>query len=57
MKNRRLKEIQDEKKKFRDMMEKADTIYDTLLFGAKVDILEKEEHEILEKLEKGEKIL
>mgnify|MGYP006908893815 CR=1 FL=1 len=49
--NRRLKDIQKEKRKFQDMLDNASTISDCLAYNGKIDILEKEEKEILEKME------
>ena len=48
---RRLEEIQKEKIKFADMLDKSETISDCLAFQGKLDILEKEEKELLKKEE------
>lgn len=45
--NRRLKEIQSEKRVWQDQLDKADTISDCLTFKGKIEILENEEKEIL----------
>ena len=48
--NRRLSEIQDEKLKFQDMLDNSQTISECLVYQGKLDILEKEEKEIIEKM-------
>ena len=48
--NRRLSEIQDEKLKFQDMLDNSQTISECLVSQGKLDILEKEEKEIIEKM-------
>ena len=45
--NRRLKEIQLEKGFFKDLLDKSETITDCLTYQGKLDILEKEEKQIL----------
>ena len=45
--NRRLKEIQAEKLVWQDQLNKSDSISDCLAFQGKLDILEKEERDIL----------
>jgi hypothetical protein len=45
--NRRLKEIQKEKVLFKRLLDKAETMSDCLTYGGKLEILEKEEQEIL----------
>lgn len=45
--NRRLKEIQAEKLVWQDQLNKSDSISDCLTFQGKIDILEKEERDIL----------
>ncbi len=47
--NRRLKEIQTEKQLFKSLLEEADTISDCLAYKGKLDILTKEEKEILKR--------
>lgn len=47
--NRRLKEIQAEKLVWQDQLSKCETISDCLAFQGKIDILEKEELEILKR--------
>ena len=49
MDNRRLKEIQAEKLVWQDQLQKCDTISDCLAFQGKIDILEKEEKQILKR--------
>ena len=45
--NRRLKEIQREKILFQNMLDKSESISDCLTYQGKLEILEKEEKEIL----------
>jgi hypothetical protein len=47
--NRRLVEIQKEKKLFSSLLDKAESISDCLTYKGKLDILEKEEKEILKR--------
>ena len=47
--NRRLKEIQNEKHFFKQLLDKSETISDCLTYQGKLDILENEEKEILRK--------
>ena len=47
--NRRLREIQSEKKVYADQLEKADTISDSLIYQGKIECLEREEKQILER--------
>lgn len=47
--NRRLKEIQQEKIVWQDQLNKCETMSDCLAFQGKIDILEKEELEILKR--------
>jgi hypothetical protein len=47
--NRRLTEIQKEKKLFKSLLDNADTISDCLAYKGKLDILENEEKEILKR--------
>lgn len=47
--NRRLKEIRQEKRVWKDQLDKADTISDCLIYKGKIEILEKEETEILKR--------
>ncbi|MBQ8017190.1 MAG: hypothetical protein IJ258_03695 [Methanobrevibacter sp.] len=47
--NRRLIEIQKEKKLFKSLLDKADTITDCLTYQGKLDILENEEKQILKR--------
>ena len=47
--NRRLREIQQEKKAFKTLLETSKTIEDSLAYQGKLDILEAEEKEILER--------
>ena len=47
--NRRLKEIQSEKKVYADQLKKAETISDSLLYQGKLESLEREEKQILER--------
>ena len=49
LENRRLQEIQQEKLFWQDHLSKCDTISDCLAFQGKIDILEKEEKEILKR--------
>jgi len=49
MDNRRLKEIQQEKIVWQDQLDKAKTKSDYLAFQGKIEILEKEEKEILKR--------
>ena len=45
--NRRLKEIQREKIAYKDMLEKSETISDSLIYQGKIESLEREEKDIL----------
>ena len=45
--NRRLQEIQKELIFYRNRLKEADTISDSLIYQGKIDILEKEEQDIL----------
>ena len=47
--NRRLKEIQSEKLVWQDQLSKCESISDCLAYQGKIDILEKEELEILKR--------
>ena len=47
--NRRLKEIQLEKKLFYDLLNEATSISDCLTYKGKLELLEKEEKEILQR--------
>lgn len=47
--NRRLIEIQKEKKLFKSLLDKADTISDCLTYQGKLELLENEEKEILKR--------
>ena len=47
--NRRLKEIQKEKILFQNMLDKSESISDCLTYQGKLEILEKEEKEILQR--------
>jgi len=47
--NRRLLEIQKEKRLFKSLLDKADTISDCLTYQGKLDILENEEKDILKR--------
>lgn len=47
--NRRLKQIQKEKRLFQTLLDKSETISDILTYQGKLDILEKEEKEILKR--------
>lgn len=47
--NRRLKEIQREKQFFKQLLDKSETISDSLAYQGKLDLLENEEKEILSK--------
>ena len=47
--NRRLTEIQRQKQLFISLLNEADTISDCLTYKGKLDILEKEEKEILDR--------
>lgn len=47
--NRRLTEIQKEKKLFKSLLDNADTISDCLTYKGKLDLLESEEKEILKR--------
>ena len=47
--NRRLKEIQREKSFFKKLLDQSETKSDSLTYQGKLEILEKEESEILEK--------
>lgn len=45
--NRRLREIRREKRVYQDRLEKAETISDSLIYQGKLDILNREEKQIL----------
>jgi len=47
--NRRLSEIQREKHFFKQLLDKSETISDCLTYQGKLDMLENEEKEILQK--------
>ena len=47
--NRRLREIQQEKTVWANLLDNAESINDCLTYQGKLDILEKEEKEILER--------
>lgn len=47
--NRRLKQIQKEKRLFQTLLDKSETLSDILTYQGKLDILEKEEKEILQR--------
>lgn len=47
--NRRLLEIQKEKRLFQSLLDKADTISDCLTYQGKLDLLNEEEKQILER--------
>ena len=47
--NRRLREIQTEKEFFKQRLEEAKTITDSLTYKGKIDILTKEEQKILKR--------
>ena len=47
--NRRLREVQQEKHLYSNLLEKAATISESLLYQGKLDSLEKEEKEILDR--------
>ena len=47
--NRRLREIQTEKEFFKQRLEEAKTISDSLTYKGKIDILTKEEKQILKR--------
>lgn len=47
--NRRLLEIQKEKRLFKSLLDKADTISDCLAYQGKLELLNNEEKEILER--------
>ena len=49
--NRRLREIQCEKKVYQDRLEKSETISDSLIFQGKLKSLEREEKDILARYE------
>ena len=49
MDNRRLRELQREIKEYYDALDKADSIEECLIYQGKIEILEKEEKEILAK--------
>ena len=49
LENRRLREIQKEKKFFRTMLDNSESISDCLTYQGKLDLLSKEEAEILER--------
>ena len=47
--NRRLREIQREKRVYEDLLDKSETINDCLIYQGKIDCLAREEKEILER--------
>jgi len=47
--NRRLREIQIELKSYRNLLENADTFSDCLIYQGKIESLEREEKQILER--------
>lgn len=47
--NRRLREIQQEKKVYQDRLNKSESIYDCLIYQGKLDCLETEEKDILKR--------
>lgn len=47
--NRRLLEIQKEKKLFKSLLDQADTISDCLAYQGKLELLENEEKDILQR--------
>lgn len=47
--NRRLREVRKEKAKYSKLLEEADSISSCLIYQGKLDILEKEENEILKR--------
>lgn len=47
--NRRLREIQSELKAYRELLDTADTMSDCLIYKGKIESLEREEKEILER--------
>ena len=47
--NRRLREIQNELKAYRKLLDEADTMSDCLIYKGKIESLEREEKEILER--------
>lgn len=47
--NRRLREVQQEKHLYSNLLAKAETISESLLYQGKLDSLEKEEKEILDR--------
>ena len=47
--NRRLREIQIEKKAYKNLLDNADKISDCLVYQGKIDCLEREEKDILER--------
>ena len=49
LENRRLREIQKEKQFFRNMLDNSESISDCLTYQGKLDLLDKEEAEILER--------
>ena len=49
LQNRRLREIQREKQFFRTMLDNSESISDCLTYQGKLDLLSKEEAEILER--------
>ena len=49
LENRRLREIQKEKQFFRTMLDNSESISDCLTYQGKLDLLSKEEAEILER--------
>ena len=49
LENRRLREIQKEKQFFKTMLDNSESISDCLTYQGKLDLLDKEEAEILER--------
>ena len=49
LENRRLREIQKEKQFFKTMVDKSESISDCLTYQGKLELLDKEEAEILER--------
>lgn len=47
--NRRLREIQSEKRVYADQLEKAESIDECLIYQGKIESLEREEKQILER--------
>ena len=47
--NRRLREIQNEKKAYQHLLDESDTISDCLIYQGKIEALSREEKDILER--------